>query len=959
FPAERISFMLEDTNAKIIVSSTESSEKLGETDIEVITIDDIFSPVNTQPKTNPETTPLPENLAYVIYTSGSTGNPKGVMVEHRNLIDYVFGLKDATQIDQCKSFALVSTIATDLGNTVLFSSLLFGGALHVFTKEAVSNIYGLHEYFEEHAIECLKIVPSHWKALSKEEELLLPSKLLVFGGESLHSEIVLQIEITATNCRIVNHYGPTETTIGKLLNVVQKGKPYGKTIPIGKPFSNTNVYVLDKEMTLCPAGVPGQLYIAGDGLARGYLNNEALTKSKFIKDPFEDKSVMYSTGDLVKYLPDGNIEFIGRVDNQVKIRGYRIELGEIENVLQECELVSQGVVLAKEDKQGNKRLLAYIVPQDEFDREGIYNYLKEKLPEYMLPAVMIEIAELPLTANGKVDRKALPDPEAGEVQSGVYIAPTNDVEQKLAEIWQEVLEVDQVGVHDDFFELGGHSLLAIRLISMIRKELGFEVKIGDVFDYPTIALLSKRIEGQEDRTLLPTIEIKERPAKIPLSFSQERLWFIDQLEGSTQYHLPTILRLKGNLNVEALNYSLQQIVHRHQVLRTVYKEEGGIPFQHIKEDEKNAVQEIDGSQFKDKSEELFSFIKQLVKTPFDLSKDNMLKVYLIEVAPEDHVLVAVMHHISSDAWSTSIMVKEVVELYNSFIEQRSPQLPAMDLQYADYSIWQRNNLKGEIFENKVAYWKEQLKGVVALELPTDYMRPPVISTKGSFVNFSIAKELSDEIKKLSQKESTTLFIVLQTIYKAMLYRYSGQQDISVGTSIARREQQQLETLIGFFVNTLALRDEVDGESTFMELLHQVRATTMQAYEHQEVPFEKVVEAVLKERDKSRSPLFQVMLVFINTPEVGELRLGDIELSAEGYEQTTVKFEVTFFIRETANGFEGTVQYNTDLYKEETIKRMILHFNELLKSVIKDPNEKIDLLQMLTEEEEQQLLMEFN
>ncbi len=983
FPAERISFMLEDTNAKIVVSSEDSAEKLSETgNIEVVTIDDMFSPVKPQPKTNPEITITAEQLAYVIYTSGSTGNPKGVMVEHGNLIDYLYGLKDSTGIDQCKSFALVSTIATDLGNTVLFSSLIFGGALHVFTKEATTNIYGLHQYFQEHAIECIKIVPSHWKALSKDEELLLPTKLLVFGGEALHTEIVTQINQANPGCCVVNHYGPTETTIGKLLHVVQKEMQYGKTVPIGKPFSNTKVYVLSKDMELCPTGVPGQLYISGDGVARGYLNNEALTESKFVQNPFEalnpplsewsqrtpmetlleegrEATRMYVTGDLVKYLPGGNIEFIGRVDNQVKIRGYRIELGEIENVLQQCDLVRQAVVLAKDDKQNNKRLLAYIVPKEEFNREGIYDYLKGKLPEYMLPAVMMEIEALPLTANGKVDRKALPDPESEDVQNGVYAAPGNEVEEKLVETWQEILEVQPVGIHDNFFELGGHSLLAIRLISMIRKELGLEVKIGDVFDYPTIALLSKRIAGQEDRALLPTIEVKERPARIPLSFSQERLWFIDQLDGSTQYHLPTILRLWGDLNTEALNYSLEQIVKRHEVLRTVFKEEGGVPFQHIKESGSNTLQKIAGHHFKENNEQLYDFIKQLVKAPFDLSKDNMLKVYLIELAPEDHVLVAVMHHISSDAWSTSIMVREVAELYNSFIENRTPQLPAMDLQYADYSIWQRNNLKGEAFEKKVAYWKEKMKEVAVLQLPTDYKRPSTQSTKGSTATFKIEKELSEQLNALNKKEGTTLFITLQAVYKALLYRYSGQSDISIGTSIARREQQQLEGLIGFFVNTLALRDEVNGEQSFKELLRQVRTTTMEAYAHQEVPFEKVVEVVVRERDKSRSPLFQVMLVLKNTPDVPELKLGDVILTAEGHHHTTVKFEITFFVNETAGGLQCSVQYCSELYTAETIKRMTDHFTELLKSVVKDPEEKIDFLQMLTEEEEQQLLMEFN
>ncbi len=963
FPANRISYMLVDTQAKIIVSSKAGKRKLEEIEeiasIEILAIDEAGTEGEDN-KENLENKVTASQLAYIIYTSGSTGQPKGAMITHRNLTDYVYGLKEATQIEECKSFALVSTIATDLGNTVLYGSLLTGGALHVFTKEAVSDIYGLHKYFTEHQIDCLKIVPSHWKALSKEEELLLPQKLLVFGGEALHREVLEQIENTGRSCKVVNHYGPTETTIGKLLHVTEAGRKYGNTIPIGKPFSNTRVYVLSKEMEICPTGVPGQLYIAGDGVARGYLNNAALTESKFIKDLFseEENARMYVTGDLVKYLEDGNIEFIGRADDQVKIRGYRVELGEIESILQQSETVKHAVVLAKEDSQGNKRLIGYVVAEDEFDKAAIESYLAGKLPEYMIPQMWVALESLPLTANGKVDRKSLPEPEQQQ-QKGHYEAPRNETEEKLAEIWQEILEVEQVSIHDDFFELGGHSLLAIRLISMIRKELGLEVKIGDVFDYPTISLLSGRIATEDPRALLPTIEVSARPIHIPLSFSQERLWFIDQLEGSVQYHLPVVLRLKGKLNREALSHSLQQIVNRHEVLRTVYREQEGQSWQYIKEKDSNKLEIIDGSRYNEDKKGLGEYIQKLTKAPFDLSRDNMLRVTLIALGEEDHVMVATMHHIASDAWSTSILVKEVAELYSSYTEQRMANLPELPLQYADYSIWQRGYLQGELLEKKISYWKEKLEGVSTLQMPTDYKRPAVQSTRGSFAGFKIDKQLSGQLYDLSKKEGTTLFITMQAVYKAMLYRYSGQSDISVGTSIARREQQQLEGLIGFFVNTLALRDEVSGEQSFKELLRQVRTTTMEAYEHQEVPFEKVVETVIKERDKSRSPLFQVMLVLKNTPDVPQLKLGEVTLSGEGHEHTTVKFELTFFINETNNGLNCSVQYCRDLYSAETIARMMAHFTELARSAVKDPEEKIGKLKMLAEEEKQTLAKTYN
>ncbi|MBK8551797.1 MAG: amino acid adenylation domain-containing protein [Ignavibacteria bacterium] len=992
FPQDRIRYMLEDTKAKIIVSSKQSRSKLPFTEnIEVIEIEKVTG----EPKENLQTKVSPDNLAYVIYTSGSTGKPKGVMIEHRSLVDYVFGLNEKISINESRSFALVSTIATDLGNTVIYSSLLTGGALHLFTKESVSNIEYIHGYFKEHSIDCLKIVPSHWKALMNEDKLLLPKKLLVFGGEALQSELIEKIRETGTDCRIVNHYGPTETTIGKLLHEVDTQTDYTNfvnTIPIGKPFSNTQVYILTKDRQLCPAGVPGELYISGDGVARGYFNNEELTKAKFVENPFEKvhkvhkvhkvskvhkvhkddehDSLMYGTGDLVKYLPDGNILFIGRVDDQIKIRGYRIELGEIESVLQQSESVSQAVVLAREDKQGNRRLVGYVTIDKEtgretgrgFDKEAITSFLKEKLPEYMVPSVLIELTEFPLTANGKTDRNALPDPETLDIMSEGFTAPRNEAETKLAEIWKEVLEVDQVGIHDDFFELGGHSLLAVRLISAIRKAFNVEMPIGDIFDYPTVALLSGQLEVQSDAEVLPAIEvIKERPQRIPLSFSQERLWFIDHLEGSVQYHVPSVLRLTGKLNTEALERSLRSIIERHEVLRTVIREEEGVGYQFIKDSEGWSLETIDGKEYsedKDK-DKLQSYIKQLISTPFNLSEDYMLRAQLIKMSEEDHVLAVTLHHIASDGWSTSVIVKELVELYGAFEEGREPKLQPLPLQYADYAMWQRKYLQGEVLEKKLEYWKENLAGSEPLQLPTDFNRPAMQSIRGAVAGFKIEKDISDKLNKISQENGTTLFMTLLAALNVLLYRYSSQHDICIGTPVAGRQQQNLEGLIGFFINTLALRSEVNGNEGFKDLLQKIKATTLKAYEYQDVPFEKVVDAVVKDRDQSRTPIFQVMFVLQNTPDIPKLQLGNVMLSKEGHEHTSAKFDLTVNINETAQGFVGNIQYCTDLFNADTINRMIEHFKELLKSIVLNPEQNVGEMSMLTKEELHMLRVEFN
>jgi hypothetical protein len=662
---------------------------------------------------------------------------------------------------------------------------------------------------------------------------------------------------------------------------------------------------------------------------------------------------MYKTGDLGRWLADGNIEYLGRIDDQVKIRGYRIEPGEIENVLLQSGLLSQAVVLAKAEKEGHKRLVGYVVPDGPFDKEAITTYLHEKLPEFMVPSVWVTLETMPLTPNGKIDRKALPEPDS--TRTNEYVAPRNELEIKLAMIWKELLRVERVGIHDNFFELGGHSLLAMRVISSIRRQLELETGIKELFIYPTIALLGAHLREQGRGGLLPSIEvISPRPDRVPLSFSQERLWFIDQLEGSVQYHIPAVLRLKGNLNTTALEYALQKIVSRHEVLRTIILEDEAGAYQFTREPQQWKLAHIDGEKAG-----LQQQVSQIIQLPFDLSKDYMLRATLIHLDEQEHLLVTTMHHIASDGWSLSIIVKEVVELYEAFVQDRPGLLPSLEIQYADYAIWQQKYLTGAILDGKLNYWKDKLKGVEPLQLPTDFSRPVVQSSKGAIAGFTIEKDLTEALQLLSQQQGATLFMGLLSVIKILFYRYSGQLDICIGTGTAGRLQQELEGLIGCFVNTLALRDNVNGDSSFIELLNQVKITTLGAFANQDLPFEKVVDAVVKERDRSRSPVFQVFFILQNTPEVPELKLGELQLSREGIDHTTSKFDLVFTITETGNGLQGAVQYCTDLYGEPTILRMLSHFKELIRSVVKTPQQSIGKLTMLAPTEEQQLLNAFN
>ncbi|WP_212004500.1 non-ribosomal peptide synthetase [Chitinophaga sp. HK235] len=953
YPWERIRFMLEDAGNRIIITDAAFRDKMkAELAVipEIICKEDL--PVLTAAETMlPEVSIHPDQLAYIMYTSGSTGKPKGVLVTHRNIITLVY---DAGYIDFKPEDAILSagSLAFDATTFEYWGALLNGGRLVLSEDNNLVDIAVLRKTLINGRVTKLFMTAAWFNHLVDVDITVFEGlKHILVGGEKLSSQHVKKFHHHYPHIAISNGYGPTENTTFSLSYLIN-GNPLYDNVPIGVPLNNRTAYVLNSRLQPVPVGVTGELYVGGAGVARGYFNRPELTAEKFIAHPFSDNPLekLYRTGDIARRLPDGNIEYITRADDQVKVRGYRIELGEVEAALQKCPLVKQCVVLAIADDYGQKNLVAWIVPQEEFDREAILDSLREQVPSYMVPGTLVEIDQLPLTANGKIDKKKLVVPSASDQTDTSYAPPRNQTEEKLVPIWQRLLKQEPIGIYDNFFDLGGHSLLAIRLVAAIRDEIGAELSVKTIFDFPTITTLADHLREKGHHAKLPPVTASQRPQRIPLSYSQERLWFIDQLEGSLHYHMPSVLRLKGQLHREALEQSLRAIIERHEVLRTSIIAEEGIPYQVIRGHEQWTLQDID-------LHNLDENINTFINRPFDLSADYLLRAGVAVIGEEETMLVLVMHHIASDGWSAGILVQELSALYEQAVAAAPFSLPALPLQYADFAVWQRANVTGDFLQSQQTYWTEKLSGTEPLQLQTDYERPLLQSNAGAIFPLRIDPLLTAKLQQLSTSEGVTLYMTLLAAYKVLLYRYSGQEDICVGTVAAGRQQKETENLIGFFVNTFALRSEVNGNLSFTSLLKQVKATLLESYEHQYLPFEKVVELVVKDRDMSRSPLFQAMFVSEDAAE-GEFRLGNLQVSPGQLEYTASKFDLNFMWSTSEEGIDLNIVYCSDLFAPATIERMAKHFEQLLWSAVTLPSQEVGALYMLAPEEEQTLLHQF-
>ncbi len=720
-----------------------------------------------------------------------------------------------------------------------------------------------------------------------------------------------------------------------------------------------------------PIGVAGELYIGGDGLARGYLNRPELTQEKFVPNPFsEDPSArLYKTGDLGRYLPDGNIEFLGRIDYQVKIRGFRIELGEIEVVLSRHPQVQQAVVVAREDAPVTKRLVAYVVSAGEApSTPQMVEYLQQHLPEYMVPAIFVVLDALPLTPNGKVDRKALPAPDRNIEREHEYVAPRTPSEEIIAKLFAATLGVEVVGIYDSFFELGGHSLLATQLISRLRQSFEVEIPLKALFESPTIAQLDQKISQlrMQGRGLsLPPIErIASEREEIPLSFAQERLWFLNQLEGlSATYNIPAALRLRGELNLGAFERVLSEIVRRHEVFRTSFHSVNGTAVQVIQPKVSLNLERVDLQHLHEGEQEIVlkQQIQQLAISPFDLEIAPLVRCCLWQLSDNEYIFGINMHHIVSDGWSIGVLIREVSALYPAFCAGEASPLPELEIQYADFALWQRQWQNQQLQQNQLIYWKNQLANAPALlELPTDYPRPVVQTFQGNKQSLMLSTCLTKSLKLLSQQENVTLFMTLLAAFKVLLYRYSSSRDIVVGCPTAGRNRSDIEKLIGCFVDILVLRTDLSGNLSFRELLRRIRKTELDAYAHQSIPFEQLVKELQPERHLSYTPIFQVMFNLLNFKEerieFPDLIVETIPLSNSKYWS---KFDLTLYVEEQEDRLECEMVYNTALFEDATIIRMLEHFQNLLADIIVDVEKDISILSILTTDEKKNFLTQLN
>ncbi|MET0649831.1 MAG: amino acid adenylation domain-containing protein, partial [Pyrinomonadaceae bacterium] len=981
YPHARLSFILADTQAPVLLTRTALLGSVPESAAQVVCIDEAREADASGGRATPAgvdgdaaresasaAVAAGDNLAYVMYTSGSTGAPKGVAVTQRAVARLVRNT-DYVGLGPGDVVAQASNVSFDASTFEIWGALLNGARLVVAPPGRLS-LAEVGRFIERHGVTTLWLTAGLFHLMADERPADLGRlRQLLAGGDVLSAPHVNRLLAESEGLTLINGYGPTENTTFTCCHRMSAGERCETTVPIGRPISNTRVYLLDSRMIPVPVGFYGELYAGGDGLARGYHNRPALTAERFIPDPFADEpgARLYRTGDLARWRADGTIEFLGRRDQQLKVRGFRVEPGEVEAALLGVAGVREAVVEARGDGASSKWLVAYVVWDEavagvERREAELRRRLGESLPEYMIPSAFVALERLPLTPNGKVDRRALPEPEAGG-SLAEYEGPRTGTEERLCAIWGEVLGLPQVGVRSNFFELGGHSLLATQVISRVRAAFEVELPLRSLFESPTVAELAREVDHERragtDATA-PPVERIPREGALPLSFAQQRLWFLDQLKpGSSAYNLSSAVFLRGRLSVPALEQTLDEIVRRHEVLRTTFAEIDGQPAQVIHPAASQALPltDLNGLAGPEREAALRRMMTEEANRPFDLTKDSLLRATLARLGEEEHALFVTMHHIVSDGWSMGVLIRELMAHYSAFSRGEESPLSELPVQYADYAVWQREHLSGERLDAQLGYWKEQLAGAPALlTLPTDRPRPPVQGHRGATLPFNLSAELTQRLLALSRRHGCTLFMTLLAAWQALMSRYSGQEDVVVGTPIAGRTRTETEDLIGFFVNTLALRTDLSGDPSFEELLGRVRETTLGAYAHQDVPFERLVEELQPERSLSHQPVFQIVFAWQNAPR-GALRLPGLELESLGREVTTAKFDLVLNMWEAGGALSAGLEYNTDLFDAETARRMTAHLSRLLEAAAAEPSARVGDLRLLSDEEEREFFAE--
>ncbi len=971
YPSERLQMIRCDAELEVIVTTTELLDEWYHTDgkLELVDICEVIQSASSQDSHFALPKSVSNQLAYTLYTSGSTGTPKGVMVEHRSVLTLLHGFERVAPSGEKLVGTSVCPFGFDVSVWELFSNLCFGGTLHILRPDRFADPKRFAGYLIDQGVTSTYIPPALLSGVVSELERqggpVALNRILV-GVEPIKQGVLQRFRDLSERMCIVNGYGPTETTICATFFSFQAAKDPNRRTPIGKAVPGYEAYIVDNDFEPVSQGAAGEILVGGPGLARGYLNRPGLTATQFIPSPFDAEGErLYRTGDLAHYLADGNIEFLGRADHQVKIRGFRIELGEIEATLSRHPAVARSVILAREDTPGDRRLVAYVVlgQGENLTIAEMRDFLRGKLPVYMVPSVFVLLEALPLTPNGKVDRKALPAPDqARTAREEAFLAPRTPVEEVLAGIWTEVLGLESIGVQDNFFELGGHSLFATQVFSRVRDAFLIDLPVHSLFEAPTIAALAERIEVARYTargSKIPPISPVSPEEKSLLSFAQKRLWFLDQLKpDSPVYNVSVVFQLTGLLDVIALERSLNEIVRRHEALRTTFATVDGQPIQVVAPVLSLTLPVADLCAVPETEREVKAqrLLTEEVRRPFDLARGPLLRAALLRLGAEDHMLLLTIHHIVFDDWSIRVFNQELSVLYEAFSAGKSSPLPELPIQYADFAVWQRRWLQDEVLVEQLSYWKQQLgSSLPVLELPTDQPRPAAQTFEGAIQSFVLSSDLGNALKALSRREGVTLFMTLLAAFKTLLYRYTGQWDILVGSPIANRNRAEIEGLIGFFVNTLVLRTDLSGNLTFRELLCRVREVTLGSYTHQDLPFERLVEELQPERDLSRNPLFQVVFalqnVLVEAPTLPSLAVSPVEVH-----NGTAKFDLTLEMWERADGLCGQLEYNVDLFDATTISRMVGHFQTLLEGIVANPEQRLSELSLLTEAECHQLLV---
>jgi amino acid adenylation domain-containing protein len=962
YPRERLALMLADADARLVLTEEALSPTLEGATADRLCLDADWPSISGEPTGGLPDAVGAEALAYVMYTSGSTGQPKGVCVPHRAVIRLVTAPNYA-KLSAEDAFLHLAPFSFDAATLEIWGPLLNGGRLVLFPGDG-TPLERLADTLARHRVTALwltaglfhNVVEHHPDALSGVRQLLA-------GGDVLSPAHVRRVLERHPGLRLINGYGPTENTTFTCCHPMAAPDEVEAPVPIGAPITGTRVYVLDAGLEPVPLGAPGELYCAGDGLARGYIGRADLTAERFLPDPFsrEPGSRMYQTGDLARWRADGRIEFLGRVDDQVKVRGFRIEPGEVEAALLGHPAVREVAVVAAGERADTRRLVAHVLLRDAsaVTAGELRGYLEPRLPEHMIPTAVVLHHALPLSPNGKVDRRALArEPLDGAQAGGALSAPRTATELALVSIWRELLGLARVGIHDDFFELGGHSLLATRLVSRVREATGVELPLKALFEGGTVAALAERLEAARRsrpaaaRPLSPVA----RGGSLPLSYSQQRLWFLAQLEPhASTYNIPGALRLTGALDVAVLERCLGTLLERHEVLRTAFESQEGRPVQRIVPALKLEVpvEDLRALPAGEREARAREIEKLEAERPFELAEPPLLRVRLLRLDEQEHALLVTLHHIVSDGWSLGVLFREMTALYEAFSAGGQNPLPPLPIQYADFAYWQRHWLQGELLEHQLQYWRQRLAGAPArLALPSALPRPEVPSHRGKLVVGRLSSQDTEALRALGRQEGATLFMTALAAFYALLHRLTGSEDIVVGVPIANRTHPLTEDLIGFFVNTLALRCQVQGTLSFQELLQRVRALTLEAYENQDVPFERVVDELGIDRSLGHNPLFQVLFVLQNAP-LPPLRLGDLSMSQVTPNFDAVKFDLVVILEEHDGGLAASWSYDVDIFDEATIARMHRQYELLLRQLVGGANRSLARLELQTEAERKQ------